>query len=194
MLAARIHELGAEPVVEQADEPAPRDGGLLVELGAASINPVDLTISRGAFYMPTPPRPYVAGQEGVGRVLSGGARFAPGTRVYTDRARSGTLAERFVTAEADAYELPDGDDDALAVALGVVGQTGWLTIAERAGVGPDDRVLVLAATGAVGSVALQAAKLLGAQLVVAAGREPERLERARALGADATVQLSGEGD
>jgi NADPH:quinone reductase len=53
----------------------------------------------------------------------------------------------------------------------------------------DDRVLVLGATGTVGLVATQAAKLLGAERVVAVGRNRERLKRAAELGADATVSL-----
>jgi NADPH2:quinone reductase len=64
-----------------------------------------------------------------------------------------------------------------------------MPLAWRAPVRKDDRVLVLGATGTVGLVAVQAAKLLGATHVVAAGRNPERLQRAAELGADATVNL-----
>jgi NADPH:quinone reductase len=64
-----------------------------------------------------------------------------------------------------------------------------MPVAWRAPVKEDDRVLVLGATGTVGLVATQAAKLLGAQRVVAVGRNPERLKRAAELGADATVSL-----
>jgi NADPH2:quinone reductase len=55
-------------------------------------------------------------------------------------------------------------------------------------------VLVLGASGVVGQIAVQAAKLLGAGRVVAAGRDPESLERARTLGADGLVRLTGDGD
>ena len=74
------------------------------------------------------------------------------------------------------------------MALGIAGIIGWDAL-ERGRVGPGDRVLVLGATGTAGSVAVQGAKLRGAELVVAAGRDRGRLERARALGADATVTL-----
>jgi NADPH2:quinone reductase len=66
---------------------------------------------------------------------------------------------------------------------------GWMPLAWRAPVRKEDRVLVLGATGTVGLVATQAAKLLGAERVVAVGRNPERLKRAAELGADATVNL-----
>jgi NADPH2:quinone reductase len=66
---------------------------------------------------------------------------------------------------------------------------GWMPVAWRAPVRENDRVLVLGATGTVGLVATQAAKLLGAERVVAVGRNPERLKRAAELGADETVSL-----
>jgi NADPH:quinone reductase-like Zn-dependent oxidoreductase len=61
----------------------------------------------------------------------------------------------------------------------------------RARIGPGDRVLILGATGSAGMVALQGARLLGAQRVVAVGRDPERLEAAREHGADEIVRLGG---
>jgi len=87
--------------------------------------------------------------------------------------------------------VPEELDDAVAPACGIAGIAGWLPVARRAPVRSDDRVLVLGATGTVGSVALQAARLLGAERVVAAGRDPVRLKRALELGADAAVQLEG---
>jgi NADPH:quinone reductase-like Zn-dependent oxidoreductase len=88
--------------------------------------------------------------------------------------------------------LPDGADPVVAAALGTAGVAGWLPVTWRAPVRPDDRVLVLGATGASGAVALQGARLLGAARIVAAGRRPEALERAAHLGADATVSLAAE--
>jgi NADPH2:quinone reductase len=70
---------------------------------------------------------------------------------------------------------------------------GWMSVAWRAPVRTDDRVLVLGATSTVGLVATQAAKLLGADRIVAVGRNPERLKRAAELGADATVNLEEDG-
>ena len=85
--------------------------------------------------------------------------------------------------------MPDGIDDAAAVACGIAGIAGWVPVACERPSQPDDRVLVLGATGTVGSVAVQAARLLGAERVVAAGRNAAKLERALELGADATVLL-----
>ena len=85
--------------------------------------------------------------------------------------------------------VPGDVDPALAGALGIAGLAGWLPVAVRAPVQEGETVLVLGATGTVGLVAMQGARLLGAGRVVAAGRRPEALERARRLGADAVVSL-----
>jgi NADPH2:quinone reductase len=193
MKAAVITELGRTPTVEDIPEPTLGNGQSLIATGAAGLNPVDLAIANGTFYGGHPPLPYAAGIEGVGRVLES-STFAPGTRVYTLKAATGTLAERFVADTSATWELPDGDDDAIAVALGIVGLAGWVAVQERAQLKPGDRVLILGATGAVGSIAVQAARLLGASRIVAAGRDPQRLERSRGLGADAVVELRPDSD
>jgi NADPH2:quinone reductase len=90
--------------------------------------------------------------------------------------------------------VPDGLDPALAVCLGVSGLAAWLTLEWRAALAPGETVLILGASGVVGQIAIQAARLLGAGRVVAAARNPEGLERARRLGADAVVPLDGQDD
>ena len=190
MRAAVIHELGATPVVEERDEPVRSEGQALVATAAAGVNPVDLAIGAGIFYGGHPPVPFVAGREGVGRVLEGSA-FAPGTLVATLKTASGSFADRFVADESELWEIPGDADPVAAAALGIAGLAGWLAVSERGRIRKGDRVLVLGATGTVGSVAVQAARLLGAVRVVAAGRDAERLERARRLGADEVVALDG---
>jgi NADPH2:quinone reductase len=90
--------------------------------------------------------------------------------------------------EAILVELPDGADPVRAAAAGIAGIAGYVPVAWKAQVNADDRVLVLGATGIVGAVAVQAAKLAGAH-VIAAGRRREALERALELGADAGFPL-----
>jgi NADPH:quinone reductase len=128
----------------------------------------------------------VPGCEAVGR--------ADGRRVYVfgdglGIARDGTLAERAVVAEERLIPIGDDVDATTAVACGIAGIAGYLSVTRRARVGPGDRVLVLGATGVVGLVAVQAARLAGAERVVAAGRNSERLARARHAGAHAAVEL-----
>jgi NADPH2:quinone reductase len=184
MRAALIRELGAVP--EPAEVAAPSRGTLL-EVDSAGLNPLDVGVAAGRFYGGHPPLPYVPGCEAVGRIRRSGRVYVSGggLGVRVD----GTLAERVDPGEALA--IPVGDDvaDELALACGIAGLAGWLPLTWRAPVREDDRVLVLGATGIAGTIAVQAARLLGAQRVVAAGRDPGRLERTRELGAHETVQV-----
>jgi NADPH2:quinone reductase len=180
--AALIAELGRPPQVGEAPEPA----GDALEVLAAPLNPLDRAVAAGRFYGGHPPLPYVPGCECVGRDADGRVVWTFGGGLGL--ARDGALAERAVPG-AVVVEVPEGADPALAAALGIAGLAGWLPLAWRAPVREDDRVLVLGATGTVGSVAVQAAKLLGAAHVVAAGRDPGGLERALELGADEAIGL-----
>ena len=184
MRAAQVVELGSPPLAAEIEG----DGAL--EVTAVALNPLDLAVAAGRFYGGHPPLPYVPGCEAVARRDGGGAYVYGEGRGTT---KDGFLVERTDHPGALAIQVPDGLDDPLAAACGIAGIAGWVPVAMRAPVRADDRVLVLGATGTVGSVALQAARVLGAERVVGAGRDPVRLERLRGLGASETVTLDGEG-
>ena len=195
MKAVVVAELGKPPVLQDVPEPERADGEALLEILAAPINPVDLGVASGRFFGGSPPLPYVAGAEAVGRVLESEAH-PEGTVVWTGMhglgiTRAGVMAERGVARDDGIVPVLDDVDPALAASLGIAGLAGWLPLEWRAPVRDGETVLVLGATGTLGLVAVQAAKILGAGRVVAAGRRPEGLERARRAGADATVQLDG---
>jgi NADPH:quinone reductase len=182
--AAVINELGRPP--ELADRPEPT-GEAIYEISAVSLNPIDINVGAGRFFGGHPELPYVPGCEGVGRAPNGGRVY-----LFSDGlglSRDGVLAERSAAPADLGIPLPDSVSDEIAASCGIAGMAGWMPVAWRAPVRSDDRVLVLGATGTVGLVATQAAKLLGAGHVVAAGRNRERLARASELGADATVSL-----
>jgi len=183
--AALITELGRPPQLGEAPEPA----GESLEVLAAALNPIDRAVAAGQFYGGHPPLPFVPGCECVGREAGGRIVWTFGGGLGL--ARNGAMAERAELGSVVA-EVPDGADPALAAALGIAGLAGWMPLAWRAPVREADRVLVLGATGTAGVVALQAARLLGASHVVAAGRDPKRLERALELGADEAVPLDGD--
>jgi NADPH2:quinone reductase len=196
MKAARINELGQSPTLEEVEEPRREPGQALIAPTAVPLNPIDIATSKGTFYGGSPPTPYTAGSEGVGRVVEADS-VPTGTRVYVSgdglgRQRDGTLAERAVVAEEILTLIPDEVSDELAGACGTAGMSGWLPVVWRAQTKPDDRVLVLGATGTVGLAAVQAARIVGAQVIVAAGRRPEGLEVAERVGATATVRLDSE--
>jgi NADPH:quinone reductase-like Zn-dependent oxidoreductase len=187
MRAAVLTAYGEPPEVREFDDPpaSPDAGHAVVEVLAAGLNPVDLSMASGTFYGGSPPLPSVVGREGIGRT-------GDGRIVYFDRSVSplGSFAERTLIELDPAYDVPEGLDPALAVAWGIAGLAAWLALEWRAELKEGETVLVLGAGGSVGQIAVQAAKLLGAGRVVAASRSAERLDRARELGADATVNPS----
>ena len=188
MKAALIRDVGATAEVGEVAEPS----GETVEVLAAPINPIDLAVSRGILATGHPELPYVPGCEGVGRTADGRVVWISGGSL--GRTANGAMAERAALGDAHAIEVPEGVDPALAGALGIAGLAGWLPLAWRAPLTGGENVLVLGATGSVGLVAVQTAKLLGAGRVVAAGRSAAGLERAAALGADATLRLDEHDD
>jgi NADPH2:quinone reductase len=194
--AGLITELESLPEVGEAPEPERGHGEALLEVVAVPLNPIDINVGAGRYFGGSPERPYVPGCEGVARVVES-ATLAPGTLVWANGSglgvsRGGMLAERVSVDESILVPLPEDVDPALAGALGIAGLAGWLPVAYRAPVREGETVLVLGATGTVGLVAVQGAKVLGAGRVVAAGRRPEALERAQRLGADAVVSLDEE--
>ncbi len=182
MRAAVLHEYGV-PSPGEFEEPAAGSGQAVVEVLAAGLNPVDVAICAGRFYAGKPPLPSVAGREGVGML--------DGERVYFDApiAPFGSMAERALVDPSSTYPVPEGLDQGVAVALGISGLAAWLALTWRAKLQPGEHVLVLGASGVLGQIAVQAAKLLGAARVVASARSAEGLERCLALGADAAVRL-----
>jgi NADPH2:quinone reductase len=198
MRALVVSELGAPPEIREVAEPIRGEGEALLEMLAAPLNPIDLSVASGRFFAGCPPVPYVAGAEGAGRIVESD-RHAAGTIVWTGMqglgvSRDGVVSERAVARDDGLVQVPSAADPALAAALGIAGLAGWLPLAWRSPVRPDDRVVVLGATGTLGLVAVQAARLLGAARIVAVGRRPAGLERAARAGADATVRLDEPGD
>ncbi|HEX8854053.1 MAG TPA: zinc-binding dehydrogenase [Thermoleophilaceae bacterium] len=188
MRAAIVRQAGTPPEVAERDAPAPGEGQTLVRVRAATLNPVDLHIAGGRFFTGPPQFPYVPGGEGVGTLAGGNGKRVRFECWYVGYGGDGSLGELALAATESLTELPDEIDDALAAALGTVGTTAWLAL-ERAQLSEGETVLVLGATGAIGQVAVQAARLQSAGRVIAAGRNTERLEHARELGADAVVEL-----
>ena len=197
MRAAAITTIGEPPELSDHNLPTPQAGHTLIEVLAAPINPVDLAVSSGHFFAGHPDPPYVPGAEAVGRVIES-STYAAGALIYggmegMGTARDGGMAERALVADVGTVELPADADPAVSAALGIAGLAAWLPLAWRAPVQGGETVLVLGATGTLGLIAVQAAKVLGAGRVVAAGRQPKALERALEHGADAIVQIDAYG-
>jgi NADPH2:quinone reductase len=172
MRAAVVEAIGSLPVLKDVAEPARGGGQTLIEVTAAPINPIDISTAAGRYPGGSPETPFTAGREAVGRVLESDS-FAEGTRVYASGL--GFLAERALVGDDNAVQIDAQVDDALAACFGVAGLAAWLALEWRGDLREGETVLVLGASGAVGVIAVQAAKLLGAGRVVAAGRSEKGL-------------------
>jgi NADPH:quinone reductase-like Zn-dependent oxidoreductase len=195
MRAAVLHGHGQPP--EYGRRPVPRRGAAqaLIRVTAAPVNPLDLLVASGTSYFGAPTLPYVPGTQGVGVVEEADAS-APGQRVWFSGSAGlapgdGTLAELCVADEAGVVPLPDAVSDDLAAALGLSAIAAWMALTWRGGLKPGEHVLVLGASGTVGQVGIQVARLHGAGRVVAACRDALGRQRAAELGADAVADLTG---
>jgi len=99
------------------------------------------------------------------------------------------MAERTITRRQLCMAIPEGLDDVTVAAMMNPGMSAWAALAERAHFEHGESVLILGATGSAGHMAVQIAKRLGARRIVAAGRDPQALDTAKVLGADATISL-----
>lgn len=187
MRAAILEHFGSTPVLGEMQEPVPGPSEALVEVGIAALNPVDLRVATGTFYGARAELPYVVGSEGMG-VVRASERWPGGQRVRFGAARPGALAEIVTVPDDQLVALPDAVSDAVAAGIGIAGLAAWGSLA-AARLHEGERVLVLGATGAVGRLAIQAARLLGATRVVAAGRDAAALPSSVDLGAHAAVVL-----
>ncbi|HEY5857559.1 MAG TPA: zinc-binding alcohol dehydrogenase family protein [Aldersonia sp.] len=189
MKAAVLSEYGTPPQLTDFPDPRPEPGQTVVRVGAAGVHHLDLFKASSTPQDARFDVPYVVGSDGVGRTPDG-------RRVFFDLPVPpyGSWAEQVLVREADLLDVADGVDDATAAALGNTGLAGWLALSWRAELQPGESVLVLGATGQVGSIAVQAARAQGAGHVIAADRNPERLQRIRSRGADATVVLTDTDD
>lgn len=183
-----IRQYGTAPTVGDWPAPSPGAGHSLIRLEAAGLNPADLAIGSGRFYMPLPEPPCVAGVEAVGVVVDS-ARFASGTRVWS-LGVTGRFAELFVAPDDHLVAVPEDVPAPIAAAMGVAGLAGWMPVMNRGALVPGERVLVLGASGIVGQVAVQTARAAGAGWIVAAARSDDGCRRALKAGADLAVRLA----
>ena len=126
MRAALVREVGAFAEVGDVAEPS----GETIEVLAASINPIDLAVSRGILATGHPELPYVPGCEAVGRTADGRLVWISGGSL--GRTSQGAIAERAAVEDSHVIDVPDGADPALAAGLGIAGMAGWLPFASRA--------------------------------------------------------------
>jgi len=182
--AAVLHTLGKPPRFEDFPDPNPSPDEVKVHVKAASLKNIDKAMACGSHYDSHSELPVVCGIDGVG-ILDNG------TRVYCGGPRPpyGMMAEQTVVSRAWCLPIPAAVDDVTAAALPNPALSSWLPLVWRAQLKAGETVLILGATGVAGKLALQIAKHLGAERVIAAGRNHRVLATLPDLGADAIIAL-----
>jgi NADPH:quinone reductase-like Zn-dependent oxidoreductase len=190
--AIRIHEDGGPEVLryEDAPDPVPGPGEVLVSLRAASLNHLDLWVRKG---LPSVPKPRILGADGAGVrvdtgervVINPGIEHGPVIRVIGEHTE-GTHAELIAVPEANVFPLDDAIDFETAAAFPLVYETAYRMLVTRAQLQAGEWVLIWGIGGGVATAAFEIARALGAKTLVTSGSE-EKLARAREWGADLAV-------
>ena len=193
MKAVVIDRYGNNEVVRAREMPDPelQDEDLLVQIHAASVNPLDLKIRDGKLKPVLPYRlPLILGNDLAGVVLRVGPgvrRFKPGDEVYArpDKDRIGAFAELIAIREDAVAIKPKRLTMEEAASIPLVGLTAWQALVERANLKAGQKVLIHAGSGGVGTMAVQLAKHLGA--IVATTTSTANLDWVKGLGADIVI-------
>jgi NADPH:quinone reductase-like Zn-dependent oxidoreductase len=192
MKAIRIHEDGGPEVLryEDAPDPEPGPGEVLVRLRAASLNHLDLWIRKG---LPSVPKPRILGADGAGLREDTGERVVinPGIEhgekiTVVGEHMDGTHAELVAVPEANVYPLPDELSFEEAAAFPLVFETAYRLLVTKAQLREGEWVLLWGIGSGVATAGLAIAKALGARAMVTSSSD-DKLRRASELGADATV-------
>jgi NADPH2:quinone reductase len=190
MRAVQITSFGGPEVLRVAEvpEPVPEPGQVLIDVEAAGVNYADTHQSENSYLAPQR-LPLIPGAEVVGIARTG---EHAGRRVAALVAGAG-YAERALAPQATVWPIPDDLSDGAALALVLQGTTAWHLLRSCTHLAPGESVVVHAAAGGVGSLAVQLARRWGAGRVIAVASRPDKRELALDLGADVAVDLSATG-
>jgi NADPH:quinone reductase-like Zn-dependent oxidoreductase len=190
--AIRIHEDGGPEVLryEDAPNPEPREGEALVELRAASLNHLDVWIRKG---LPSVPKPRILGADGAGvlagtdeRVVINPGIMTNGKMHIVGETMDGTHAELIAVPRDYLHPIPGDLTFEEAAAFPLTFETAYRMLVPRARLQGGEWVLIWGIGGGVATAALSLAKALGAHVIVTSS-DDAKLEHAKALGADVTV-------
>jgi NADPH2:quinone reductase len=187
MRAIQMQEFGGPEVLQLVDIPVPEpaDGEVLIKVSRAGLNYAD-THQRTNSYLAKATLPLIPGSEVAG------VREDTGERVVA-LCGDGGYAEYATAPGALTFPIPDGVDDGTALALLLQGLTAWHLYKTCARVQPGETVVVIAAAGGVGSLAVQLGKPLGAGRMIAVASSESKRNLALELGADVAVDASPDG-
>lgn len=195
MKAIRVHEQGGPEVLkyEDAPIPTPGEGEMLVRVHAAGVNPVDALIRRGGFgRRPTPFTPGFDVSGVVESVGQGVTKFKAGDAIFACQSlnRGGSYAQYTIVREDEAALKPKNLSHNEAAGVPLVALTAWQALFDKGELKEGQTVLVHAAAGGVGTMAVQLAKWKGAKVIATASERNH--EFLRELGADEVIDYNTE--
>ena len=177
-------------VLEEVDDPTPGKGEVIVDVHAAGINFPDMLVFAGKYQVKTPP-PFIPGIEGCGVVSElgeGASRLSVGDKVFF-LPMNGAFAEKIAVREDHTFSLPDSLNFEQGAGFPLTYCTSYHALKDRAHLKPGESVLVLGAAGGCGTTAVELSKAMGAHVIAAASTD-EKLEFAKSVGADETINYS----
>ncbi|CAA9438057.1 MAG: NADPH:quinone oxidoreductase [uncultured Rubrobacteraceae bacterium] len=195
MKAIRVDEFGEPEVLQhvEVEQPSPGEGEVLIEIKSAGVNYAD-TMRRRDQYVEPQELPFTPGSEVAGTVAGVGDGVEDvndGERVVTLLGTGGYAAYAVAPAR-NLIPIPDGMDFDEAAAIPLQGLTAYHVLETSGQLKEGESVLVHAAAGGVGYLAVQMAKLMGASPVIATASTQEKLDLASELGADVLVNYTEE--
>lgn len=177
-------------VLEEVASPEPKKNEVLIDVHAAGVNFPDTLIIEGKYQF-KPPFPFSPGGEAAGTVAAVGEKIShlkPGDRVMA-LTGWGSFAEQVAVPGYNVMPIPKGIDFNSAAAFGMTYGTSMHALKQRANLQPGETLLVLGASGGVGLAAVEIGKAMGARVIAAASSD-EKLEVAKAAGADLLINYS----
>ena len=203
MKAIRLHQIGGPQhlVVDDAEQPKPQPGETLVRVRAAALNHRDVFITQGLY--PNIELPRILGSDGAGEagrtrvLLDPTIGWGDDQRVWRPDAtilgmpRDGTFAQYVCVPERNVHDMPEHLTIEEAAALPLAGVTAYRALFVRGELRTNETVLITGVGGGVQTFVLLYAKAIGARVVATSGSD-EKLERARALGADVTLNYKSD--
>lgn len=191
MKAAIINQYGTPVEIAEVDQPKLLADSVLIEVHAASINPIDNLVRAGYMkdLMPIP-FPYIMGYDVSGVVLEVGdqvTKFQKGDEVFSrpNSMQAGTIAEYTMVKEEELALKPANITHQEAASVPLVGLTAWQALVAKGNLQKGQKVLIHAGSGGVGTLAIQMAKHLGAE--VATTTSAKNFELVKNLGADVVI-------
>ncbi|MFD0049082.1 zinc-binding alcohol dehydrogenase family protein [Actinomycetes bacterium NPDC127524] len=197
MKAIQISKYGGPDVLELIDmeKPVPAPDEVLIEIHASGVNYADTARREGQYVVPTP-LPFIPGAETAGIISEAGASVSsdlkPGTRVVC-LVDSGGYSEYVRVHAASVIPIPDDMDYQTAASIPLQGLSAYHILKTMGRLQKGETVLIHAAAGGVGLLAVQLAKIFGAGKVIATASSPEKLKLAADMGADVLIDYTAEG-